>query len=234
MTITAAIDGSSLGNPGPTGWAWVINQDHWRSGGFPTGTNNIGELTALIELLKATPADEPLAVLADSQYVINSATTWIPGWKKRGWRRADGKPIKNRDLMEQIDQLLQGREVEFYWVKGHAGHPLNEAADARACEAAAAFQTTKPPVAEDQALTSTILPTTRQVREAWCSRFDGEHVGADADEKLEYQTQFDAWLRHIQAAAWEGGYNAKQMDADLGFLIDGPIRTPNPYQPETE
>lgn len=140
MTITAAVDGSSLGNPGPTGWAWVIDQNNWRAGGFPSGTNNIGELTALLELLKATPAAEPLVVLADSQYVINSVTKWMPGWKRRGWRKADGKPVKNREILEQLDQQLQGRQIRFEWVKGHAGHPLNEAADTYAREAAASFQ----------------------------------------------------------------------------------------------
>ncbi len=142
MTITAAVDGSSLGNPGPTGWAWVIDGDTWQAGGFPSGTNNIGELTALVELLKATSgaASEPLVVLADSQYVINSVTKWMPGWKRRGWRKADGKSVKNLEIIVELDHLLQGRQISFEWVKGHAGHPLNEAADDRARAAAEAHQ----------------------------------------------------------------------------------------------
>ncbi|QIM18656.1 ribonuclease HI [Leucobacter coleopterorum] len=142
MTITAAADGSALGNPGPAGWAWVIDEQHWRAGGWPRATNNQGELMAVLDLLHATAdrAAEPLHVLCDSQYVINSVTQWMPGWKRRGWRKADGKPVLNRDLLEQLDAALTGRQVRFEWVKGHAGHPLNEAADDRARAAATAFQ----------------------------------------------------------------------------------------------
>jgi ribonuclease HI len=90
-------------------------------------------------------ADEPLRVLCDSQYVINSVTQWMPGWKRRGWRKADGKPVLNRELLEQLDAALAGRDVKFEWVKGHAGHPLNEAADLRARSAATAFQAGRSP-----------------------------------------------------------------------------------------
>ena len=139
MTITAAVDGSSLGNPGPAGWAWVISEDCWDAGGWPSGTNNLGELNAVLELLKATAqaglADEDLHILADSQYAINVISKWSPGWKKRGWVKADKKPIKNLELIQEIDRAMQGRAVTFEWVKGHAGHPLNERADdaARSC-----------------------------------------------------------------------------------------------------
>ena len=139
MTITAAVDGSSLGNPGPAGWAWVISEDCWDAGGWPSGTNNLGELNAVLELLNATAqaglADEDLHILADSQYAINVISKWSPGWKKRGWIKADKKPIKNLELIQEIDRAMQGRAVTFEWVKGHAGHPLNERADdaARSC-----------------------------------------------------------------------------------------------------
>ena len=139
MTITAAVDGSSLGNPGPAGWAWVISEDCWDAGGWPSGTNNLGELNAVLELLNATAqaglADEELHILADSQYAINVISKWSPGWKKRGWVKADKKPIKNLELIQEIDRAMQGRAVTFEWVKGHAGHPLNERADdaARSC-----------------------------------------------------------------------------------------------------
>ena len=139
MTITAAVDGSSLGNPGPAGWAWVVSEDCWDAGGWPSGTNNLGELNAVLELLKATAqaglADEELHILADSQYAINVISKWSPGWKKRGWVKADKKPIKNLELIQEIDRAMQGRIVTFEWVKGHAGHPLNERADdaARSC-----------------------------------------------------------------------------------------------------
>ena len=139
MTITAAVDGSSLGNPGPAGWAWVVSEDCWDAGGWPSGTNNLGELNAVLELLKATAqaglANEELHILADSQYAINVISKWSPGWKKRGWVKADKKPIKNLELIQEIDRAMQGRTVTFEWVKGHAGHPLNERADdaARSC-----------------------------------------------------------------------------------------------------
>lgn len=147
MTITAAVDGSALGNPGPAGWAWVVSPDAWAAGGFKRATNNVGELTALLRLLQDTAeagfADEPLVVLADSQYVINSVTKWMPGWKRRGWKKADGKPVLNREIMEQLDRALSGRDVRFEWVKGHAGHDLNEAADLRARAAAEARRSGK-------------------------------------------------------------------------------------------
>lgn len=144
MTITAAVDGSALGNPGPAGWAWVVSPDAWAAGGFKRATNNVGELTALLRLLQDTAeagfAGEPLVVLADSQYVINSVTKWMAGWKRRGWKKADGKPVLNREILEQIDRALSGRDVHFEWVKGHAGHDLNEAADLRARAAAEAHR----------------------------------------------------------------------------------------------
>ncbi len=97
---------------------------------------------AVIDLLHSTAdrAEEPLLILCDSQYVINSVTQWMPGWKRRGWRKSDGKPVLNRELLETLDAALAGRTVKFEWVKGHAGHPLNEAADERARAAATAFQ----------------------------------------------------------------------------------------------
>lgn len=150
MTITAAADGSALGNPGPAGWAWYIDDDTWRAGGWPHGTNNMGELKAVLDLLESTASEpstagEPLLVLCDSQYVINSVTKWMPGWKRKGWKKRDGKPVQNVELMKAIDAALQGREVSFEWVKGHAGHPMNEAADRRANNAATAFSRNRAP-----------------------------------------------------------------------------------------
>lgn len=146
MTITAAADGSALGNPGPNGWAWYIDDANWAAGGYPHGTNNQGELRAVLELLRATAGtDEKLLIECDSRYVIDSVTKWMPGWKRRGWRKSDGGPVLNRDLLEGIDEALRGRDVEFSWVKGHAGHPLNEAADERANAAARAYQQKQEP-----------------------------------------------------------------------------------------
>lgn len=139
--IIAAADGSSLSNPGPAGWAWYVSDDIWAAGGWDHGTNNMGELMAVLDLLQSTAhVDEPLRILCDSQYVINSLTKWLPGWKRRGWKKGDGKPVQNVELMKALDVALKGREVEFEWVKGHAGHAMNEAADERARAAATAFQ----------------------------------------------------------------------------------------------
>lgn len=141
MTTVVAVDGSALGNPGPAGWAWYVDENCWAAGGWPSSSNNRGELTALLELLKATAStNEELHVLADSQYVINSVTKWMSGWKKRGWRKSDKSPVLNADLMQAIDEAISGRKVSFEWVRGHSGHPLNEAADDKARAAATAYQ----------------------------------------------------------------------------------------------
>lgn len=141
MTIVAAADGSALGNPGPAGWAWYVDDDRWSAGGWPHGTNNQGELMAVIDLLESTAhLDDDLRILCDSQYVINAVTKWMAGWKRKGWRKADGAPVLNRELLERLDRALQGRRYAFEWVKGHAGHDLNEAADVRARAVATAYQ----------------------------------------------------------------------------------------------
>ncbi len=99
----------------------------------------MGELMAVLDLLKQTRGVENLEILCDSQYVINSVTKWMPGWKKKGWRKADGKPVLNVELIKELDRELAGRTVKFTWVKGHAGHPLNEAADRKANAAAQGY-----------------------------------------------------------------------------------------------
>ncbi|MBV7295533.1 ribonuclease HI [Corynebacterium sp. TAE3-ERU12] len=147
MTIRAAADGSALDNPGPAGWAWYADDDTWAAGGWPNSTNNRGELTAVAELLEATAhkAEERLEILCDSQYVINSVTKWMAGWKKKGWKKRNGDPVLNVDLMQRIDAAMAGRDVKFQWVKGHSGNPMNEAADKRAREAAIAFKEKRSP-----------------------------------------------------------------------------------------
>lgn len=137
--IIAAADGSSLSNPGPAGWAWYVDEDRWAAGGWAHGTNNMGELMAVLDLLRQTHGEE-LRVLCDSQYAINCCTKWITGWKRRGWRKADGQQVLNIDLLKELDRELSGRSVDFEWVKGHAGHPLNEKADERARAAATAYR----------------------------------------------------------------------------------------------
>ncbi|PWC02921.1 RNase H family protein [Agromyces badenianii] len=139
--ITAAADGSALGNPGPAGWAWYVDASCWGAGGWKHATNNQGELKAVLELFRATAhLDDELLVLCDSQYVINSVTKWMPGWKRKGWRKADGKAVMNIELLQELDEELAGRRYRFQWVKGHVGHELNEAADVRARAVAEAYQ----------------------------------------------------------------------------------------------
>lgn len=141
VTIIAAADGSALGNPGPTGWGWYVDASRWASGGQPHGTNNIGELTAVLDLLQQSAGcAEDLLILCDSTYVIRSITQWMPGWKRRGWVKGDGKPVQNLDLMKALDAAMAGRRVRFEWVKGHSGHALNEEADRLANAAALAYK----------------------------------------------------------------------------------------------
>ena len=116
--VVAACDGASKGNPGPAGWAWVIadgsgTPDRWEAGALGTATNNVAELTALERLLAATDPGVPLEVRMDSQYAMKAVTTWLPGWKRNGWRTAAGKPVANQELVVRIDGLLQDRSVEF-------------------------------------------------------------------------------------------------------------------------
>lgn len=145
--VVAACDGASKGNPGPAGWAWVIadgsgTPDRWEAGALGTATNNVAELTALERLLAATDPGVPLEVRMDSQYAMKAVTTWLPGWKRNGWRTAAGKPVANQELVVRIDGLLQDRSVEFRYVPAHQvdGDRLNDFADRAASQAASAQQ----------------------------------------------------------------------------------------------
>ena len=131
--IEAFTDGACAGNPGPGGWGvLIIDNDSRREmyGGEAATTNNRMELTAAIEALKST--NGAIRLYTDSQYVKNCITTWIKGWKRNGWRTADRKPVKNKELWLALEQAADGRAVEWRWVKGHSGHPENERADALA------------------------------------------------------------------------------------------------------
>ncbi len=140
MTIIAAADGSALGNPGPAGWAWYVDEQHWACGGWAHGTNNMGELTGVLDLLQQTAhLDEDLLIYCDSRYAIDSITKWMPNWKRKGWKKADGKPVMNVEIMKALDAAMRPN-VRFEWVKGHAGHELNEAADKLANAAAASWK----------------------------------------------------------------------------------------------
>ena len=112
MTIIAAADGSALGNPGPAGWAWYVDDACWAAGGWAHGTNNKAELTAVLDLLQQTAhLDDDLLVYCDSTYVINSVTKWMAGWKRRGWKKGDGKAVLNVEIMKALDEAMTGRRV---------------------------------------------------------------------------------------------------------------------------
>ncbi|MGV9737501.1 ribonuclease H family protein [Rhodococcus aetherivorans] len=145
--IIVSTDGSCLRNPGGAiGWAWVSHEGPSRSGGEHSGTNQIAELRALLEALKAHPGPEPMIIESDSQYAIKCASEWLPGWKRKGWKTATGAPVKNLDLVQAIDRVLADRSgpVRFRWVRGHVGNHFNELADTLAGEAARA-QAAAPP-----------------------------------------------------------------------------------------
>ena len=128
-------DGACKGNPGPGGWGAILIFDETRKeiyGGAPSTTNNRMELTAVIEALLALKGRSRVRVYTDSQYVQKGISEWIHSWKRRGWLTADKKPVKNVDLWKKLDETAREHEVEWHWVKGHAGHPENERADALA------------------------------------------------------------------------------------------------------
>jgi ribonuclease HI len=143
-SIEAWTDGACSGNPGPGGWGAILTYGHHRkelSGGEGHTTNNRMELMAAIMVLEALNRPSALVIHTDSQYVKGGITSWIHGWKRNGWKTADKKPVKNEDLWQRLDAALARHTVEWRWVKGHAGNPMNERADELAREGMAPFKT---------------------------------------------------------------------------------------------
>ncbi|MFW6691874.1 ribonuclease H family protein [Streptomyces sp. MAR4 CNX-425] len=141
--IIAACDGAASPNPGPAAWAWVVAGPdgavvRWEAGPLGKATNNIAELTALLRLLEATHPAAPLEVRMDSTYAMQAVTDWLPGWRRRGWKTAAGKPVANQELVRGIDERLTGRDVRLVHVRAHqvGGDPYNAAADAAAAQVA--------------------------------------------------------------------------------------------------
>ena len=133
--VTVYTDGACSGNPGPGGWgAVMISGAHVKEicGGEPGTTNNRMELMAAIQALEALKKPCKVELHTDSTYVMKGISEWIFGWKKRGWKTADGKPVKNDDLWRRLDTARARQDVSWNWVKGHAGHALNERADSLA------------------------------------------------------------------------------------------------------
>jgi len=154
--VTIYTDGACSGNPGPGGWGAILTTGtHQKElkGGEAHTTNNRMELSAAIAALEALTKPCQVDLYTDSEYVRGGITGWIHGWKRNGWRTADKKPVKNVDLWQQLDAALARHQVQWHWVKGHAGHPMNERADQLAREgivairAGAAGALSKPPAA---------------------------------------------------------------------------------------
>jgi ribonuclease HI len=125
-------DGACKGNPGPGGWGALLRygeRERELYGGEPDTTNNRMELTAVIKALAALKRRSAVEIYTDSQYVRNGITEWLPQWKRRGWRTADGKPVKNIDLWQALEHEAGRHEIKWHWVRGHAGHDGNERAD---------------------------------------------------------------------------------------------------------
>jgi ribonuclease HI len=134
-TVLVFADGACKGNPGPGGWGAILRmgaREKEICGGERETTNNRMELTAVIRALEALKRHCSVKVYTDSQYVQKGISEWLPQWKRRGWRTADKKPVKNDDLWRELDALAQQHKIEWHWVRGHAGHAENERADALA------------------------------------------------------------------------------------------------------
>ena len=130
--VTIYTDGACSGNPGPGGWGAILVHGETRkelSGGEPETTNNRMELQAAIEALNALKRPCKVELYTDSVYVRDGITKWIKGWQRNGWRTAAKKPVKNAELWQALQAALQPHDIDWHWVKGHAGHPENERAD---------------------------------------------------------------------------------------------------------
>lgn len=143
--VIAYTDGACRGNPGPGGWGVFLQYGQHRkefSGGEAPTTNNRMELMAAISALESLREPCNVTLHTDSKYVLQGLTEWLPGWKKRGWKTADKKPVKNQDLWERLDAAAARHQVDWKWVKGHAGDPGNENADRLANQGLEAAQAT--------------------------------------------------------------------------------------------
>ncbi|OQA34940.1 MAG: Ribonuclease HI [Betaproteobacteria bacterium ADurb.Bin341] len=135
QTVDIFTDGACRGNPGPGGWGVLLrlgNREKELWGGEAETTNNRMELTAAIRALEALNRPVQARIHTDSQYVLNGIKSWIHTWKRNGWRTSNKKPVKNAELWQALDDLASRHRLEWVWVKGHAGHPDNERADALA------------------------------------------------------------------------------------------------------
>jgi len=133
-TVRVFTDGACLNNPGPGGWGYILRDPATgkqieRSAGVERTTNNRMELQAVIEALKALREPCRVELIGDSEYVLKGLTEWMPGWKRRGWRKSNKKPVLNAEVWQELDALLQRHQLTVSWVRGHTGHPENERCD---------------------------------------------------------------------------------------------------------
>jgi len=143
MSVEIYTDGSCLGNPGPGGWGAILvygEVEKEMSGGEDNTTNNRMELLAAIMALEALKRPVAVTLTSDSSYLKDGITKWIHGWKKNGWKTAAKKPVANQDLWQRLDQAIAPHQINWQWVKGHAGHPMNERCDDLARMAAEAIK----------------------------------------------------------------------------------------------
>lgn len=179
--LTVATDGACKRNPGPAGWAWVTEGGRWASGSLRAGTNNVGELLALLNALDAHQDVSDLTLLIDSQYVIDSYSKWMDGWARRGWTTAAGAPVANIDIMKNLIEARDHRraaglpDAKLVKVKGHSGHVLNAWADIKAVHAsergAAGIESEQGTSYGDPAADTTRLPEGATVRKAAPKRY---------------------------------------------------------------
>ena len=140
--VTLHTDGACLGNPGPGGWAAILQwgeHESVLSGGLADTTNNQMELMAVIMGLEALKRPVSITVVSDSRYVLNGIQSWIAGWKRNGWKNAKKQPVANQELLQRLDAATQSHQIDWQWIKGHAGHPLNERCDELASAEARQF-----------------------------------------------------------------------------------------------
>ncbi|AYF74616.1 ribonuclease HI [Nocardia yunnanensis] len=189
--IIVSTDGSCLRNPGGAiGWAWVNHAGGSASGGAPSGTNQIAELRALLEAVRAHPGAEPMLIESDSLYAIKCASEWINGWRNNGWKTSTGGAVKNVELIQQIDRAIATRPgpVRFRWVRGHVGNYFNEQADGlagKAARQAASGHGAEPerpadPVTEPLPVTEPKTEPLPVTRPAEVEKLGGERVGGAA------------------------------------------------------
>lgn len=240
QTITLYVDGACRGNPGLGGWGVYIQYPDGREqelcGGEPDTTNNRMELTAALEGIKATQVTDQLTIWTDSNYVKQGMTEWVAGWKKKNWRKADGKPVINADLWQQLDQISQNRQIEWRWIKGHAGHAGNERADQLANQGADQTASQKTVVMPASISPNIATPVTN-LEDDWLlhdplgmdllnSQIDALEAEQDWIDEVEPKSQIDQHLKEQQleqqnpSVGIQMTYASQQLNGKRQLILD--------------